>query len=210
MTTGRHEDEENLPGAGPAGGRSDATPDLPPRAEEWLPGVYDELRRLATARLHALPPGQTLQPTAVVHEAFVRLVERERRTSAGWENRAHFFFAAARAIQDVLVEHARAKGRLKRGGDRRRLDPDALVNAAEAPADELLALSDALQHLEHAEPEMHRMVMLRFYAGLSAEDSAELLGMPLRTFERRWRFAKSWLRRELAEADRPSDSEQRE
>jgi RNA polymerase sigma factor (TIGR02999 family) len=223
MTTGRHDPGENFEG-GPAvpgpphqhpqplpdpdpGPMPDAVPEA--YARHWLPGVYAELRRLATARLDNLPPGQTLQPTAIVHEAFLRLVEREQRIGKGWENRAHFFFAAGRAIHDVLVEHARAKARLKRGGGRKRLDPDLLTLAADAPAEELLALHDVLGRLERDDPAMHRMVMLRFFAGLGPAETADLLGTPLRTFERQWRFAKSWLRRELAaaSADIPDRSE---
>lgn len=171
-----------------------------------IPELYADLRRLAQARLGDLPPGQTLNAPALVNEAFVRLAARASREAAPVPtdgephapDRVHVFMAAARAIHDVLVEHARAKARLKRGGGWRRIDADSLVLAAEAPPEELLALRDVLERLETTDPEMQRMVMLRFFAGLTAAQTAELMGMPLRTFERRWRFARSILRRELS------------
>jgi RNA polymerase sigma factor (TIGR02999 family) len=164
-------------------------------AEELLPLVYGELRKLAQARLSKTPPGHTLTGTALVHEAYVRLVGRE---DPGWDGRGHFFFAAARAMRDILVEHARAKSRLKRGGDRRRVDPDNLVLAIDAPPEDLLALDEALSRLSREHPRQHQVVMLRFFAGLAAEEAAELLGITSRTVERDWRFARASLYDALA------------
>ena len=163
-------------------------------ASDLLPLVYAELRRLAEAWMAKTPPGQTLQPTALVHEAFLRLVGRE---GPGWDNRGHFFFAAGRAMRDILVERAREKGRLKRGGDRRRVDLDHLAVAVEAPSDELLALDDVLKRFEAEYPWESRIVTLRFFAGLTNEETSQALATPLRTIERDWRFARAWLHRAL-------------
>ena len=163
--------------------------------EELLPLVYGELRKLAQSRMSQSPPGHTLTGTALVHEAYVRLVGHE---DPGWEGRGHFFFAAARAMRDILVQHARRKGSRKRGGDRRRVDPDNLIAAIDAPSDDLLALDEALSRLSREHPRKHQVVMLRFFAGLSAEDTAELLGITSRTVERDWRFARASLYDELA------------
>ena len=166
-------------------------------AAELLPLVYDELRRLAEAQLRKGPPGHTLQPTALVHEAYLRLVGG---VDPGWEGRAHFFFAAARAMHDILVEHARKKLSLKRGGGRKRLDPSQVTLAVEAPAEEMLALSEALGRLEKSEPRKHQIVLLRFFAGMTNEETAEMLAVTTRTVERDWRFARAWLHQELAGA----------
>ena len=152
--------------------------------------MYDELRTLAKSWMAKTPPGQTLQPTALVHEAFMRLVGRDQE---GWENRGHFFFAASRAMRDILVENARAKGRIKRGGDRRRVDLDNLSVAVDAPGDDLLALDEALKRMETEYPWEHRIVMLRFFAGMTNEETARAIDAPLRTIERDWRFARAWL-----------------
>ena len=167
-------------------------------AEELLPLVYGELRKLAQARLKKTPPGQTLSGTALVHEAYIRLVGDE---DPGWEGRGHFFFAAARAMRDILVEHARRKCSLKCGGDRHRLDPDNLVLAIDAPPDDLLALDDALSRLNRQHARKHQVVMLRFFAGLTTEQTVEVMGITSRTVERDWRFARAVLYDELAGAD---------
>ena len=166
-------------------------------AADLLPLVYAELRRLAHAWMAERPPGQTLQPTALVHEAFLRLVGQEE---SGWQNRGHFFFAAGRAMRDILLERARGKGRLKRGGERRRLagfDFDSLSGAVVAPSIELIALDEILKRFEVEHPWEYRIVMLRFFAGLSNEETARALDAPLRTIERDWRFARAWLRAAL-------------
>ena len=165
-------------------------------ANELIPLVYGELRKLADSWLGKLHDGQTLQPTALVHEAYLRLVPR---AGTGWENRRHFFFAAARAMHDILVEHARQKASLKRGGDHRRINADNLIVAFESPAEDLLALSEALERLNSVDQRKHQIVMLRFFAGLTEEETAEILGLSLRTAQREWRYIRARLHRELAE-----------
>ncbi len=176
-------------------------------ARDLLPLVYAELRALAEARMRKTPPGHTLQPTALVHEAYLRLVGKD---GPGWENRGHFFFAAARSMRDLLVEQARRKATLKRGGDRRRVDAANLQIAIEAPAEDMLALDEALERVQQESPRQHQLVMLRFFAGLTAEESAAALGVTVRTVERDWRFVKAKLHKELSAAapgqDRPSDA----
>lgn len=172
-------------------------------ARELLPLVYAELRSLAEARLRRTPPGQTLQATALVHEAYLRLVGDGEST---WQNRGHFFFAAARAIQDILVENARRKGAQKRGGDRRRVDLEKLRVADEAPDEDLLALADALKAFEQEDAQGHRIVMLRFFAGLSESEAAEALGMSERTLRREWRYTRARLH-QLLEAPPPESGD---
>lgn len=164
-------------------------------ATDLLPVVYGELRALAAAYMDKTPVGQTLQPTALVHEAYLRLVGKGQHD---WQDRGHFFFAAARAMRDILVEQARQKASLKRGGDRRRIDADKLVIAFDSPPDELLALNGALEVLERDDSRKHRLVMLRFFAGLTTEEAAEVIGISVRTAERDWRFVKAWLHKQLA------------
>lgn len=166
-------------------------------AAELLPLVYEELRRLADSQLRKGLPGHTLQPTALVHEAYLRLVGS---LDPGWESRAQFFYAAARSMHNILVDHARQKLSLKRGGGFKRLDPSQVTLAVEVPPDEMLALSEGLQRLEQLEPRMHQMVLLRFFAGMTNEETAEMLGVTTRTVERDWRFAKAWLHQELSGA----------
>lgn len=171
-------------------------------ARELLPLVYAELRALAEARMRNTPPGHTLQPTALVHEAYLRLVGKD---GPGWESRAHFFFAAARSMRDLLVEQARRKATLKRGGDRKRVDAENLHIALEAPAEDMLALDEALGRIQAESPRQHQLVMLRFFAGLTAEESAAALGVTVRTVERDWRFVKARLHKELTAADHQQD-----
>jgi RNA polymerase sigma factor (TIGR02999 family) len=175
------------------------------RAEaEVLRAVYAELRQMAEAWMARTPPGQTLQPTALVHEAFVRMMGRDED---GWENRAHFFFVASRAMRDILVERARAKAALKRGGGRRRVELENLVVATEAPDQDLLALDSVLQRFESKYPWEHRIVLLRFFAGLTNEETSQVMGAPLRTIERDWRFARAWLRDALIADEHEQRSE---
>ncbi len=163
----------------------------PKAAADLLPLVYEELRKLAAARLAAEKPGQTLTATALVHEAYLRLVDQGG--SANWSSRGHFFAAAAEAMRRILINRARAKGRLKRGGNHRRVDLDALVDAAVAPAEDLLDLDDALGRLSAAYPQCAELVKLRFFAGLTQSDAATALGLPRRTADRHWAFARAWL-----------------
>lgn len=163
-------------------------------SEELLPLVYEHLRRLARARMAKLPPGQTLQATALVHEAYLRVVGSENR---GWDGRGHFFAAAAEAMRRILVDQARRKGAVKRGGDRERLDVDDVDLPIEQPAERLLDLDQALTKLKEQDPEKERIVMLRFFGGLSREETAETLGLSPRTLDRQWQYVKAWLHREL-------------
>ena len=163
-------------------------------AEQVLPLVYEELRKLAAARVSKLPPGQTLQATALVHEAYLRICGREPE---GWDGRRHFFFAASRAMRDLLVEDARRKGSLKRGGDRRRIDLPDFGMTVETPHEDLITLNDGLDELEKSDPESHEIVMLRYFTGLTAEETAEVIGTSLSTIKRKWRFARAWLYRTL-------------
>ena len=171
-------------------------------ASELLPLVYGELRRLAVSRMAKLPPGQTLQPTALVHEAYMRLVGD---ADPGWHSRGHFFGAAAQAMRDILVEHARRKARYKHGGDRRRVDlrdsaPDAAFEASDfgLPAKQILAIDAAMGRLSHEHPRQADVVMYRYFAGLPTELVAEIMGVSSRTVERDWRFARAWLHREVS------------
>jgi RNA polymerase sigma factor (TIGR02999 family) len=159
-------------------------------AESLLPLVYTELRRLAKSRMAKLPPGQTLQPTALVHEAYLRLVGSE---DPGWDGRAHFFGAAARAMRDIIVDQARRKAAVKHGGDRRRVDADETALSIESPQEDLLALNEALQRLERDDPRKGQIVMLRYFAGLSRDETAHVLGLTVRTIDREWRYIKTWL-----------------
>jgi RNA polymerase sigma factor (TIGR02999 family) len=165
-------------------------------AEELLPLVYDELRSLARARMAREAPGQTLQATALVHEAYLRLVGD---ADPGWNGRGHFFGAAALAMRRILVEQARRKARLKHGGGQDRLDVADVGLAIEPPGEDVLAVDQAVRRLERQDPRKGRIVNLRYFAGLTAKETAEVLGLSLGTIEREWRFIKTWLQVELAE-----------
>lgn len=171
----------------------------PPRrdldAATLLPILYEELRRLAEARLRRTPPGLTLQPTALVHEAWIKLVgDRD----PGWSHRGHFLAAAAQAMREILVDHARRRSALKRGGGRLRVEADVDGIAIEVPVDEVLALDEALRQLERAAPRPARVVELRWFAGLSNAEAAQVLEISEPTVERDWRFARSWLAKAIA------------
>lgn len=167
----------------------------PVAAEQLLPLVYDELRRLASARLASEKPGQTLQATALVHDAYLRLVNVEK--AQHWESRGHFFGAAAEAMRRILVEQARRKSRLKRGGQLERRPLADVAGKAEFSADEMLALDEALAVFEAEAPEKARVVLLRFFAGMTHEEVAAAMGISAVTARRHWRYARAWLRREL-------------
>jgi RNA polymerase sigma factor (TIGR02999 family) len=173
----------------------------PHAAEQLLPLVYDELRKLAAAKLAQEKPGQTLEATALVHEAYLRLT----RGQAGerWDSRGHFFAAAAEAMRRILVENARRKGRRKHGGSCPRVDIEVADLASPLPAEELLALDEALTRLEAKDPVRARLVRLRFYAGLTNEETAQVLGISGPTAKRYWRYARAWLHRELARGGDP-------
>jgi RNA polymerase sigma factor (TIGR02999 family) len=164
--------------------------------EDLLPLVYDELRRLAAGRMAQEAAGQTLQATALVHEAWLRLVSDGERT---WQNRAHFFGAAAEAMRRILIENARRKSRLKRGGDRVRVDISELNLAEPTPDDRILLINEALERLEAEDPERARIVVMKFFGGLTNQEVAETVGVTERTVERHWAFAKAWLFRSIQE-----------
>jgi RNA polymerase sigma factor (TIGR02999 family) len=174
----------------------------PRAAEQLLPLVYDELRKLAARKLAQEKPGQTLEATALVHEAYLRLVDTEKVTQ--WNSRGHFYAAAAEAMRRILVENARRKDSLKRGGGqvRQALDEDNLA-AAEAP-DDLLALDEALEQLTDSDPQAAEVVKLRYFAGLTVPQTAEVLDISPRTVDSLWAFARAWLLRKL-EGEPPSE-----
>ena len=157
-------------------------------AAELLPLVYDELRKLAAAKIAAEAPGHTLNATALVHEAYLRLVGDQR-----FDGRGHFFAAAAEAMRRILVNHARSRNRLKRGGGRNRVDLDQLTGPAAATDNDLLELDDALNRLAKDYPAVAELVKLRFFAGLTLGEAADALSLPRRTADRNWAFARAWL-----------------
>ncbi len=159
-------------------------------AEELLPLIYDELRRLAAYRLAQEHPGQTLQATALVHEAWLRLTEGTDQT---WKSKAHFFGAAAEAMRRILVENARRKQARKRGGDAARVDVDSMEIAGPAPDERLLALDEALEGLSREDPQAAELVKLRFFVGLPHREAAEILGQSHSKADQTWLFAKAWL-----------------
>ncbi len=167
----------------------------PKATDELLPLVYTELRRLAAYKLAQEQPGQTLQPTALVHEAWLRLGGSDGQP---WQNRAHFFAAAAEAMRRILVENARRKARLRHGGGLRRVTLEGLDVAATAADDQLLAVSEALDKLAAHDPEGAELIKLRFFVGLPNIEAAEVLGIPERTAKRRWAYARAWLHEELS------------
>jgi RNA polymerase sigma factor (TIGR02999 family) len=168
----------------------------PHAADQLLPLVYHELRQLAAEKLAQERPGQTLQATALVHEAYLRLVDVEQ--SPHWNSRGHFFAAAAEAMRRILVEAARRKQSRKHGGQRRRVDLDQAEAVAAAPPDDLLALDEALERLSQHDPVAGKLVQLRYFAALSIEQAAEVLSLSTATAYRHWTFARAWLHAQLA------------
>ena len=166
----------------------------PSAQEELLPLVYDELRRLARGHLRRERPGHTLQPTALVHEAYLRLVGEGVAT---WQNRAHFYGIAARLMRQILINHAEARATARRGGGALRLSLAAADRLAEGPDVELMALDDALKGLSALDPRQGQIVEMRFFGGLSVEETAEVLGLSPATVKREWSAARAWLRREI-------------
>jgi RNA polymerase sigma factor (TIGR02999 family) len=167
----------------------------PRAAPELLPLVYDELRKLAAARMAEEKPGQTLEPTALVHEAYLRLVRDS--SPRDWDGRGHFFAAAAEAMRRILVDRAREKHAEKRGGGRRRLDVDAADLATTAGPDQLLILDEALSGLAREDPAAARLVELRLFAGLTVDQAGKALGISTATAYRHWNYARAWLHAEL-------------
>jgi RNA polymerase sigma factor (TIGR02999 family) len=169
----------------------------PQAAEQLLPLVYRELRRLAVHKLAQERPGQTLEPTALVHEAYLRLVDGDR--AQHWDSRGHFFAAAAEAMRRILIEQARRKQRGRHGGGLRRVElreEDAVVAAGDE--DQILLLDEALTKLAGIRPQAAKLVQLRFFSGLTVEEAAPVVGISPRTARRLWLFARAWLRREMA------------
>ena len=160
-------------------------------AEQLLPLVYNELRGLAAQKLAHEKPGQTLQATVLVHEAYLRLVATE--PARHWNGRAHFFRAAAEAMRRILVDRARQKQSQKRGGAWRQVDLDAVVELVQDPRDDVLAIHEVLEQLSEHDPVKAELVKLRFFAGLSVEEAADLLGISRATADRYWRYSKTWL-----------------
>jgi RNA polymerase sigma factor (TIGR02999 family) len=171
----------------------------PCAAEQLLPLVYDELRRLAARKLAREKPGQTLQATALVHEAYTRLVGGAEAVlgESRWDSRGHFFAAAAEAMRRILIDRAREKRAAKRGGDRKRLDIDAVDVAIQASPDQLLAIHDALAQLAREDAAAARLVELRYFAGLTVDEAGTALGMSTATAYRHWKYARAWLHGEL-------------
>ena len=167
----------------------------PQAAEQLLPLVYEELRKLAAARLAQEKPGQTLQATALVHEAYLRLVGAENQQR--WDSRGHFFAAAAEAMRRILVDEARRKSSLKAGGGRHRVNLEEVECNVAAPPDDLLALNDALQKLEQVDKVKADLVKLRFFAGLTIPQVAQVLGVSSSTADNYWAYARCWLRVEM-------------
>jgi len=167
----------------------------PKAAAELLPLVYDELRKLAAARMAEEKPGQTLQATALVHEAYLRLVGPD--ANRHWDGRGHFFAAAAESMRRILVDRAREKGRQKRGGGLHRIDVDALDLATTVTPDQLLAVDEALAKLAATDPTAARVVELRYFAGLTVEEAGAALGVSTATAYRHWNYARAWLHGEF-------------
>jgi RNA polymerase sigma factor (TIGR02999 family) len=172
----------------------------PSAAEQLLPLVYEELRKLAAAKLSHEKPGQTLQATALVHEAYLRLVvspERETRTAQRFDGRRHFFAAAAEAMRRILVEKARHKGRQKHGGGMARVDLDDDLWVTTTTPEQLLSVDEALTRLAAEDPQAAEVLKLRYFAGMSVEEAAEALGIHRATAHRHWSYARAWIRAEL-------------
>jgi RNA polymerase sigma factor (TIGR02999 family) len=172
----------------------------PKAAEELLPLVYDELRRLAAVKMASERPGQTLQPTALVHEAWLRLAGDQDRK---WKDRQHFFRAAAEAMRRILVDRARERSSQKRGSDLRATElSESKLAIPVGDDDEMLAVNDALEGLAQRDPISADLVKLRYFVGLSMTDTANALNLPLRTAERMWAFARTWLRKEIQDGEK--------
>jgi RNA polymerase sigma factor (TIGR02999 family) len=159
-------------------------------AERLMAVVYEQLHQLARARMAQLPPGQTLQPTALVHEAYLRLIDK---SDIPWQSRQHFFFAAARAMRDILVEQARRKAGPVRGGGRRREELNEACAVVEPPGEDVLGVHEALEDLEKQDSLKAKIVLLRYFSGMTTDETAEVLGLSASTLDRKWRYIRAWL-----------------
>lgn len=168
----------------------------PSAAEQLLPLVYEELRKLAAAKMAQEKPGQTLQATALVHEAYVRLVDVDK--AGHWDSRGHFFSAAAEAMRRILIDNAHRKNALKRGGDRKRVELSEVDPAIRPPDDDLIALDEAIDKLAEIEPQTAKLVKLRYFAGFTNKQSAELLGISPRLGDSLWAYARVWLHERIS------------
>jgi RNA polymerase sigma factor (TIGR02999 family) len=175
----------------------------PHAAEQLLPLVYDELRRLAAQRLAQEAPGQTLEATALVHEAYLRLVDVDQ--APHWDSRGHFFAAAAEAMRRILIDQARRKKRSKHGGGRHRVSLDEALSIGQAPNDDVLALDEALEKLAAADPAKAQLVKLHYFAGLTLEEAGRVLGISHRTAKRHWAYARAWLYAAICDAPGSTD-----
>jgi RNA polymerase sigma factor (TIGR02999 family) len=198
MTAPFEDEPSGVSGIPPASTQGEPRP-----ARELLPLVYDELRHLAAQRLAREAPGQTLEATALVHEAYMRLVGSH--PDRPWDGRAHFFAAAAESMRRILVENARRRHRLKRGGNRARVDLDKAQPTTPETDEDLLALDEALERLAEKDPVKAQLVQLRVFAGLTVAQAAEVIGLSTTTTDRYWAYARAWLRIEIAGRDAPAD-----
>jgi RNA polymerase sigma factor (TIGR02999 family) len=185
-------------------GTDDRSPEETQPAAELLPALYAELRRLAAALSAQRGSGQTLTPTALVHEAYLRLVKGQ---DPGWQGPRHFFGAAARAMREILIEQARHKGRLKRGGGGHRIELAEGLAWIEPPADDVLALDEAISQLRAEDARLAEIVMLRYYSGLTVEETACVVGVSVSTLTRDWRYARAWLAGFLGQTAAPDTEE---
>jgi RNA polymerase sigma factor (TIGR02999 family) len=168
-------------------------------SEKLLPYIYDELRRLAASRMAGQPPNHTLQATALVHEAYLRLVNPDESKSTHWDSRGHFFSAAAEAMRRILIDRARRKQSLKRGGDKERITwEESQVGDAALP-EEIMAVNEALEKLDQLDPELAKIVKLRYFVGMTVPETAAILGISPRTVDRQWAAARAWLYREITD-----------
>jgi RNA polymerase sigma-70 factor, ECF subfamily len=170
----------------------------PDAARQLIPLIYDELRRLAFRRLRHQRPGHTLEATALVHEAYLKLADQPH---AKWQNRAHFFAVASRAMRQILVDYARSQHRIRRGGRRQKVSLDKVLLVAPERTDELLCIHELLSRMEELDPRQGRIVELRYFAGLTTDETAEVLGISPKTVQREWNMAKAWLYGELKERE---------
>jgi RNA polymerase sigma factor (TIGR02999 family) len=164
-------------------------------ALEVMPRIYDELRRIAKAKRRSAVPGETLRTTALIHEAYIRIVDRE---PDGWQARSHFFYAAARAMRDILVEDSRKRTAAKHGGDQVRVTLEDAGISVDAPPEQVLSLNRCIERLESDDDLGHKIVMFRFFVGMTTAEIADALHTPVRTVERKWTFLRAWLASELA------------